>query len=60
MKKKFQQATIIIACDDIFPLDILRNVVEDSTGESARAANLDLISITDIKDMQLVVEEEEA
>ena len=59
MDKKFQQVTIIIASDDlggdrpIPPLDILCDLIVDST-------DVDLISITDIKDMQLVVEEEEA
>ena len=59
MNKKFQQVTIIIASDDIggsptiSPLDMLSDLIIDST-------DVDLISITDIKDMQLVVEEEEA
>ena len=59
MNKKFQQVTIIIASDDIggsptiSPLDMLSDLIIDST-------DVDLISITDIKYMQLVVEEEEA
>jgi len=59
MNKKFQQVTIIIASDDIggtptiSPLDMLSDLIIDST-------DVDLISITDIKDMRLVIEEEEA
>ena len=59
MSKKFQQVTIIIASDDIggsptiCPLDMLSDLIIDST-------DVDLISITDIKDMRLVIEEEEA
>ena len=57
MDKKFQQVTIIIASDDlggdrpIPPLDILCDLIVDST-------DVDLISIKDIKDMRLVVEED--
>ena len=59
MDKKFQKVTIIIASDDlggdrpIPPLDILCDLIVDST-------DVDLISIKDIKDMRLVLEEEEA
>ena len=59
MSKKFQQVTIIISSDDIggsptiSPLDMLSDLIIDST-------DVDLISITDIKNMRLVTEEEEA
>tara|TARA_R110002012_G_scaffold28486_3_gene89499 strand:+ start:35 stop:208 length:174 start_codon:yes stop_codon:yes gene_type:complete len=57
MDKKFQQVTIIISSDDLGgdcppePLDILCDLIVDST-------DVDLISIKDIKDMRLVLEEE--
>ena len=57
MDKKFQQVTIIISSDDlggdrpIPPLDILCDLIVDTT-------DVDLISITDTKDMQLVVKED--
>ena len=60
MDKKFQQVTIIIASDDHYqptvggklsPLDILCDLIVDTT-------DVDLISITDTKDMQLVVKED--
>jgi len=57
MDKKFQQVTIIIASDDlggdrpIQPLDILCDLIVDST-------DVDLISITDVKSMNLIIEEE--
>lgn len=57
MDKKFQQVTIIIASDDlggdrpIQPLDILCDLIVDST-------DVDLISIKDVKGMNLILEEE--
>ena len=55
MDKKFQQVTIIIASDDLggklSPLDILCDLIVDTS-------DVDLISITDTKDMQLVVKED--
>ena len=57
MDKKFQQVTIIISSDDlggdryiIPPLDILCDLIADS-------ADVDLISIKDVRSMNLVLEE---
>ena len=56
MDKKFQQVTIIISSDDICaptipPIDILCDLIVDST-------DVDLISIKDVKGMNLILEEE--
>ena len=56
MDKKFQQVTIIISSDDlggdstIPPIDILSELIWQS-------GDLDLISIQDVRDMHLTIEE---